>query len=249
MARSLAFASGRGKPLGPHRCPRHRKDRPASPTAARRVTSRAACDRIRGVSKAAQRLIGVTGAAGCGKSTVCRWLAEQGTATLDADQVVHDILARDAAVIRAVVARFGGGVERATGGIDRRALADTVFGDPAALEDLERLVHPAVHAAVRGWLDRIRTPVVAVEAVKLVESGLAATCSDVWLVVCAAAEQRSRLRDRGWSHDVIDRRLAASPPLAPRLAVASEVIDNSGPPSATRAQLTAAWSRLRGRRP
>lgn len=195
-----------------------------------------------------QRFIGVTGAVGCGKSTVCRWLAERGVATLDADQVVHEILAHDGAVVAAVTARFGPSVRLPSGGIDREALAGAVFGDPTALGDLERIVHPAVLTRVRAWLDRIRTPIVVVEAVKLIESGLSDACFAVWLVVCEPNQQRSRLRERGWADAAIDRRLAATPPLAPRLAVATDVIDNSGPPSATRVQLEAAWSRLMRRR-
>lgn len=61
--------------------------------------------------------IGLTGDAGSGKSTVRRWLAERGAATLDGDQVVHELLARDAAVIAAVAGRFGNRVVYAAGGI------------------------------------------------------------------------------------------------------------------------------------
>jgi len=191
--------------------------------------------------------IGLTGDVGGGKSTVRGWLTAQGAAALDADAVAHTLLVEDAALRGAVVERFGASVQAAGGTIDRAALAAIVFREPAALEELERIVHPAVIAATRRWLARATAAVAVVEAVKLVESGLDTAFDALWLVVCDAPVRRRRLAERGWSAGEIDRRLAAGAPLAPRLALADVVIDNSGSWRATERQLAVAWSKVRAR--
>jgi len=146
--------------------------------------------------------------------------------------------------VRAAVAeRFGGAVGPG-GAIDRAALARAVFADAAALAALEAILHPRVGARIDAWFAGVDAPIAVVEAVKLVEAGLAARLDAVWLVVAAAPERARRLRARGWDAGEVARRMAAAPPLAPRLAVATEVIDNTGPPAATVVQLAAALARL-----
>jgi dephospho-CoA kinase len=188
------------------------------------------------------RRIGLTGDVGAGKSTVLGWLAQRGAATLDADGVVHRLLAEDAAVVEAVRARFG---PRVFAGprVDRGALGRIVFADAAALTDLEGILHPAVLAATAAWLAVAPERDRVVEAVKLIEGGMAAMVDEVWLVTAARAARAARLAARGWPPDEVARRMAAAPPLAPRLAVADVVVDNSGPWPATERQLAAAWLR------
>ena len=143
--------------------------------------------------------IGITGPIGCGKSTVAGMLAEHGAIVIDADRLVREVY-EDAAVREAVVDRFGPDVRTPDGSIDRRALAGIVFDDPAALRDLEAIVHPAVRPRILAGIeaaDASRAPAVVVEAIKLVESGLAGLCDEVWLITCDPPIQRGRLRDRG----------------------------------------------------
>lgn len=190
-------------------------------------------------------VLGLTGDVGAGKSSIRQWLATRGAGTLDADAVVHRLLAEDPAIRAAVRARFGPGVF-AGEAVDRSALAQQVFGDAAALADLERLLHPAVMAECSAWLSRPGPPVRVVEAVKLIEGGLAAHVDRVWLVTCARAVRLARLVARGWSPAEAERRMAAGPALAPRLACADVVIDNSGSWQATDCQLAVAWADLGG---
>jgi len=193
-------------------------------------------------------LIGLTGDVGAGKSTVRQWLEAKGVAALDADAVVRSLLVDDADAIRAVVHRFGRAMVGADGAIDRAALARVVFADAAALASLEALLHPLVRNRTNRWLVACADDVAVVEAVKLVEGSLAARCDEVWLVLAAARERDRRVRGRGWDAAETARRMAAGTPLAPRLAMATEVIDNTGAPGATAAQCDAAWLRLGRRR-
>ena len=188
--------------------------------------------------------IGITGPIGCGKSTVAGMLAERGAAVIDADQAARAAY-EEASVREAVVARFGEGVRRADGSIDRAALARIVFEDPAALRDLEAIVHPAVRPRILAGIDAAEArgaPAVVVEAIKLVEGGLAGLCDEVWLVTCDAPVQRGRLRDRGVPDDDAERRIAAQRHLRDRVEpVATRRIDTSGSLVDTNRQVDVGW--------
>ncbi len=188
--------------------------------------------------------IGITGPIGCGKSTVAGMLAVHGAVVINADRLVREVY-EDAAVRQAVVDRFGPDVRTSDGSIDRRALAGIVFDDPAALRELEAIVHPAVRPRILAGIeaaDASRAPAVVVEAIKLVESGLAGLCDEVWLITCDPPIQRGRLRDRGLGPDDAERRIASQRHLRDRVEpVATRRIDTSGSLADTRAQVVAAW--------
>jgi len=184
--------------------------------------------------------IGITGPIGCGKSTVAAMLAEHGAVVIDADLAARAAY-EEPAVRLAVVARFGEGVRRTDDSVDRAALARIVFEDPAALRDLERIVHPAVRPRILVGIDAAEArgaAAVVVEAIKLVEGGLAELCDEVWLVTCDAPVQRGRLRDRGVPDDDAERRIAAQRHLRDRVEpVATRRIDTSGSVGETRRQV------------
>jgi dephospho-CoA kinase len=190
-------------------------------------------------------LIGLTGNIGSGKSTVLRLLAELGAETVDADQLVHELLARDPDVIRAVIDVFGPQVANPSGGIDRARLGQRVFADPAALRRLEAIVHPAVGAEIDRRLATTTAPVVVIEAIKLVEAGMHARGDALWLVTCPPDVAIRRLvEERGMDEAETRRRLAAQAPIESKLAIADVVIDNGGTLEETRRQVEAAWSRI-----
>jgi dephospho-CoA kinase len=189
--------------------------------------------------------IGLTGPIGCGKSTVAGWLATHGAVVIDADVVAREITAPGQPAHDAVLARFGDPVRGADGTLDRAALARIVFADPAQLAALEAIVHPAVRpviiAEIRAAEDA-EAPAVAIEAIKLVEGGLAELCDEVWLVTCEDRVQRERLLARGDDAADADRRIAAQRGLTERLRpAATRVIDTSGPAADTRSRLAALW--------
>ena len=188
--------------------------------------------------------VGITGPIGCGKSTVSAMLAELGAAVVDADQVVREVY-EDRTVQDAVVARFGDGVRATDGTIDRAAVSRIVFADPDALHDLEAIIHPAVRPRILAAIDTAEergAPAVVVEAIKLVEGGLAASCDEVWLVTCDPPVQRGRLRERGLGTADAERRIAAQRHLRERVEpVATRRIDTSGSLGNTRDQVVRAW--------
>jgi dephospho-CoA kinase len=178
-------------------------------------------------------IIGLTGPIGCGKSSVAGMLATLGGVVIDADALVREVTAPGQPTLGAIHARFGEAVFRPPGLLDRAALAAIVFDDAAALRDLEAIVHPAVRVLVEARLEQARRdgePFVVVEAIKLVEGGLAERCHEVWLIDCPVEIQRQRLALRGMEAADIERRLATQGrDLAERLAPhADRRIDTSG---------------------
>jgi dephospho-CoA kinase len=178
-------------------------------------------------------LIGLTGPIGCGKTTIGRMLSELGGFVIDADALARESTGPGEPTLGPIRERFGDAVFGPDGSLDRGALARIVFEDPAALADLEAIVHPEVRRRVRAALASaaaVDALFVAIEAIKLVEGGLAAQCDEVWLVECPETVQRSRLAARGMATDEVERRLAAQgADLAGRLAPhATRRIDASG---------------------
>ena len=190
--------------------------------------------------------IGLTGPIGCGKSTVAGWLGERPrVVVIDADRVSREVVEPGEPALDAVVARFGPGVLRDDGSLDRAGLGRIVFADPAALRDLEAITHPAVRPRILAAMadaEAAEAPAVVIEAIRLVEGGLAQVCDEVWLVTCDPTVQRTRLVGRGASSDDAERRVAAQAGLIDRVRpIATRVIDSSGDLTATRDMVDAAF--------
>lgn len=199
------------------------------------------------------RAIALTGRIGSGKSSVARHLHARGAATIDADDIVHALYREDASLRAALGARFGTSV-LVPDGINRVELGRMVFADPQARLDLEALVHPRVHDREAEFLARARADgyaLAVIEAVKVVESGGADRCDELWIVTCPEATAIARLASRGVGAEEAARRLATQGDLhtwidsfqsqservgRPRAVV---VIDNGGTLSQAHAQVDA----------
>lgn len=200
-------------------------------------------------------LIGLTGGIACGKSSVLEILTSLGAATIDADQVTHRLQQPGTDVYQQIVTTFGSGVIGTDGTIDRRKLGALVFQDPDRLQQLEQIVHPAVRDNMHAALveaNRLadvakgsERPVVVIDAIKLIESGWAVVCDQVWVVTCSTEQQIERMvTTRKLSEAEARTRIAAQADPASRLPYADLVIDNSGSRAQTRAQVEAAWQQL-----
>lgn len=187
-------------------------------------------------------LIGLTGNIACGKSTVLAHLAARGADTIDADREVHALYAAGSPTSIAIAAAFGPGMLAADGSVDRRALGAAVFGQPERLPQLEGIVHPPVRRRIEARIVASRAPVVVIDAIKLIEGGLADRCDSVWVVTCPPEQQLARLMDRGSLDQAeAERRIAAQPPPAEKVARADVVIDNSGSLDDLTAAVDRAW--------
>ncbi len=124
-------------------------------------------------------IIGVTGGIGCGKSTACKILSEKGYKIIDVDIVAKQMLDIGGICYDEVVKEFGCVAQN--GEIDRRALANIVFGDEVALKKLNSIVHPKVHMEMARLLGQIDGDVV-IDCALLIESGYVAMCDKVVLL-------------------------------------------------------------------
>jgi dephospho-CoA kinase len=190
-------------------------------------------------------VLGVTGNIASGKSTVSGILRDLGATVIDSDLVYRELVGPGQPLLRQLAERFGEDIVAADGSLDRPALGQIVFSDPEALDDLDRITHPAVIAEVDRRVEAIEGGVVVLDAVKLIESGHAERCDAVWVVITSPDEQVTRLMNRNrLSEDEARRRVAAQPPLESKLKRADLVVDNTGTVEQTREQVVRAWHAL-----
>ncbi len=192
----------------------------------------------------AVRAIGLTGGMGCGKSTVARLLAERGATVLDADRITRELQRPGQPVFDAIVERFGDEVVAPDGSLDRAALAAVVFGDRAALADLERLVHPEVAAAMGARVAAAAgTDRVLVLDVPLLVEATDYPVAGVVVVDCPVDTAVRRLVvHRGLAEADVRARIARQASREERLARADVVVDNAGPPEALAPQVDRVWA-------
>jgi dephospho-CoA kinase len=192
----------------------------------------------RGISDSSPFVIGLTGPIASGKSTVAELLRQRGAEVIDADRVYRSLLQPGSQLWRRIVERFGSEIVGSDGEIDRAELGGVVFADPEALGDLDRITHPAVVAEVRTRIGRSRAPLIVLEAVKLVQSGLASDVDALWFVNADAETRLRRLMFRSGLDEASARaRIAAAPDTVPEGVDVSATIDNSGDLASTAAAI------------
>ena len=197
-------------------------------------------------------VVGLTGGIGSGKSTVARMLASRGVVIVDADVVAREVVAPDGPVHDAVVQRFGPAVVAADGTIDRAVLAGVVFGDEAAREDLNRIVHPSVADAM---LERVAAAgaadpdaVVVLDVPLLAEVGRDRYPVAGVIVVDIPVEVAvARLvSDRGFTEEEARARVAAQASREERRAIADVVVDNFADLDHLRSEVDRVWVWIQG---
>ena len=195
-------------------------------------------------------LVGLTGGIGSGKSTVARLLERRGATLIDADQLAREAIATGTPGFDRVVEAFGAEVLGPDGDVDRAALADRVFADPAQRAALESIVHPEVSRRFGELVEEHRGSdrVVVYVTPLLVELGLA-PAFDVVVVVTASPHLRvSRVAsDRGLAPEDVRSRMASQATDEQRAQVADVLIDNDGGLRELERQVDRLWADLTAR--
>ncbi|MCU0897784.1 MAG: dephospho-CoA kinase [Burkholderiales bacterium] len=175
----------------------------------------------------------LTGGIGSGKSTVGREFEALGIAVVDTDALAHALTAPDGAAIAAIRAEFGERYLTPEGALDRKAMRELVFADPGARRRLEAILHPMIRAESERLVAAATSPYVIMMIPLLVESGRPRErCRRVLVVDCAEAEQVRRVIERSrLGRTEVETIIASQATRAARLAVADDVIDNSGDPA------------------
>lgn len=187
-------------------------------------------------------VIGLTGNIGSGKSVVRKMLEQLGAYGIDADALAHRAMLPGSPGYGPVVKNFGTWILSEDRTINRSRLASIVFNDPDALHELEQIIHPLVVNAVDVLIRHAAQPVIVLEAIKLIESGLAAECNSLWVTEVTPDVQIKRLvTKRGLRVSEARMRIKAQPPQADKVNAADVVINNSGTFTETFQQVVKAW--------
>ncbi len=190
-------------------------------------------------------VIGLTGNIGTGKSVVRKMLEQLGAYGIDADALAHRAMAPGAPGYKSVIHTFGYWIVESDGSINRDRLGKVVFADKNALLALEQILHPLVEQAIDLLITRSRQPVIVIEAIKLLESGLVEKCDSIWVTEVAQDVQLQRLiQSRGMKASDARQRIQAQSQQSEKIKVADIVINNSGSFTDTYQQVVAAWKRF-----
>ena len=193
-------------------------------------------------------IIGLTGNIGVGKSAVLAVLRKLGAHAIDADKVAHGVMQPGGRAYDGVVDLFGPGILRKDGSIDRRLLAGVVFTNPDQLAELEAVIHPAVEQAVQDEIDAANTPVVVIEAIKLLEGELKSVCDEIWVVTAPEDVQIDRLMSyRGMSERDARRRMRSQTPQDWKASQADVVIVNDSDLATLEERVVEAWDEMMAR--
>ncbi len=192
--------------------------------------------------------VALTGNVASGKSTVAELFRAWGATLIDADRLVRDAQAPGGPVLRAIAARFGQDLIDPAGVLDRQTLRRRAMGDPEALADLNRIVHPDVlrrRAALEQEARHRGDRIVVSDIPLLFEAADPLEFDAVVLVDAPVAVRRSRLTaQRGLTPDDADKMLAAQAPAGPKRARSTFVIDNDGDRATLEARAREVWTQL-----
>jgi dephospho-CoA kinase len=215
--------------------------------------------------------VGLTGSLGSGKSTVASMLRAMGAEVIEADVLGRAMMQPGERVYDEIVRAFGPQVVGPGGELDRKRLAELAFAG-GRLDELNAIIHPAVIAAQRQWMDDlfVRNPA----AVAVIESALifevvrdamrrgdrhsvladwrrrmdrviVVTAPDDVKIARYAARSAATPEQRAAAEGDARRRLAHQIPDAEKAAQADFVLDNSGTVDELRAQVAVVWERLK----
>ena len=188
--------------------------------------------------------IGLTGGIASGKSTVADMFADLGVPVIDTDVIAREVVAPGQPALQEIREAFGPGVIAADGSLDRPAMRALVFGDDAARQRLEAILHSRIGAATRTQADAAGGAYQVIVVPLLVESSLRGFVNRVLVVDCDEETQIARLVSRDAESESRARRmLAAQSSRAERLAIADDIVSNEGDLADTREQVRALHQR------
>lgn len=195
--------------------------------------------------------VGLTGGIASGKSTVSEIFAELGAVIIDGDKLAREVVERGTPGLEQVVAAFGPDILTPEGDLDRPRLGQIVFNDEAQRKVLEGIVHPLVFERYAALEASAPTDGVVVHDIPLLaETGRADTFDAVVVVETPVEVQVERmLRDRGWSREDAESRIAAQATAEQRRAIATHLIVNDGALPDLRARVEEVWADLVGTTP
>lgn len=197
--------------------------------------------------------VGLTGGIACGKSTVGKLFSDLGAHVIEADTIAHELYLPGGPVYAELIAKFGADIVKPTGEIDRARLASLAF-DGGRIEELNKIVHPAVLKRQEQWIQQVgnKDPyaIAMVEAALILEAGARGRFDKIIVVTCRPQQKVLRYANRTGlpepaARAEVERRSKAQMTDDEKVRRADFVIDNSGPLELTRQQVERIYSELK----
>lgn len=172
--------------------------------------------------------IGITGGIGSGKSTVCKVFKVMGIPVFEADSIARQLMNNDAVIRELLINLFGTSVYLPDQTIDRKFLSGIVFNNASLLEQLNEIVHPAVHKSFEDWYQKQQSPYVIHEAAILFESGFYKMMDKTITVVTDETERIQRVMKRNrTTEEQVRQRIRNQWSDEQRIKLADFVINNN----------------------
>ena len=203
--------------------------------------------------------VGLTGGIASGKSVVGEMFAALGVHLIRADQIAHELMQAGRPVYEEVVRQFGRAILNPDGSVNRPRLAEAAFGSPgqgrsSRIDELNRIVHPAVIARQDAWMAEVghldSRAIAMVEAALILEAGAAPRFDRMVVVTCRDEQRAQRFAQRAGldlesARQEVERRMAAQLPDEEKSKAADYVINNSGSLDATEQQVRQVHAQLK----
>lgn len=183
-------------------------------------------------------IVGLTGGIGSGKTTVSDQFKSLGIEIIDTDFIARQIVEPGTPSLSAIAEHFGAQILTQDGRLNRSLLRSIVFSQSDQKRWLEDLMHPLIRQETRSALLSARSPYAILSSPLLLESDDKNLVNRILVVDLDEAQQvlRSSLRDSTHPSQIV-KIIAAQMPRQQKLAMADDIIDNSGSLAATRAQV------------
>ena len=175
-------------------------------------------------------VVGLTGGIGSGKSAATDTFAALGVPVIDADIVARQVVEPGTAALQKITEHFGEGVLNVDGALDRAALREKVFADPAQKAWLNALLHPTIRQQMLREINAVAYPYCILSVPLLLENNLTTMTDRVLVIDIPESLQISRAcaRDKQSNEATIKRIMEAQASRETRLSAADDIIDNSG---------------------
>ncbi|WP_297966062.1 dephospho-CoA kinase [uncultured Anaerovibrio sp.] len=195
------------------------------------------------------KIIGLTGGIASGKSTVTKYLRQQGFTVVDCDKIAWQLAEPDQPIWQVYFSRYGGQVINADRTLNRQAVADIVFNNQRELAVINSLVHPLIKEEMLSQTDKAQNrgeKVIFLDVPLLFEAGYDTIADEIWLVYVNRGTQLRRLMARnGFGREEALRRIDAQMSIEEKKQLSDVIIDNNGDRKALRHQLGVQLSSMR----
>lgn len=175
--------------------------------------------------------VGLTGGIACGKSTAVKLFREKGIAVIDADAIAKQIVKPNQPTLSEIIQLFGCDILQEDGRLDRMHLREIVFDNKKKLLQLEAILHPKIRAEIQKKMEEesYNNVYVIVDVPLLIEQNYQTLFDQVIVVDCTLEQQTTRAVDRdGVSLQQLQSILSLQVSREQRLAIADNILDNSG---------------------